>query len=313
MGKLESYSAASVFPSKLLHNKLFEDGKIKPLHIQIIPTNSCNLNCSFCSCSDRDKLRFLTIEQMKKIIDISAKRGTKAMTITGGGEPLMHLKLNELIDYAYEKGIQSGLVTNGVLLSRLKYHEGLTWCRISSSDDRTPAYESISKAIKINPKTDWAFSHVVTRKPDYSLIKGLVRFANECEFSHVRLVSDLFDLDNVPDMKDIKNKIKPLNDRLVIYQGRKDSSPGTSGCYISLLKPIISPEGVFPCCGAQYAIMGQPKDMVDAMKMGEVADLAKIIDNHKPFDGSKCEVCYYSQYNKALGKILDKPEHLEFV
>lgn len=318
----ESYTSASVFPSKLLHQKVIEDGKIIPMHLQISPTNACNLNCSFCSCGDRDKKKQLSLEQITEVIDVCAERGTKAITWTGGGSPLMHPKINEMLDYASSKGIQSSLVTNGILLNRLYPHNNLTWCRISSSDDRELSkikeeryMNRIKCAQKINPKTDFAFSYVLTKNPNYNLMGKLINFANKNNFTHVRIVSDLCDLDNVQPMDELKMKLKcdKIDDNKVIYQGRKDSTKGTKDCYISLLKPVICPEGIFGCCGIQYAIHGQPRDMIDKLKMGELKDLPKIIDKQKYFDGSVCDTCFYSEYNSALSKLKNRPEHLEFV
>lgn len=309
----ESYTSASTFPAKLLHTKAVEYNKVIPIHPQIYITNKCNLNCSFCSCSDRQKTLEMKSYEVKDVIDVLADRGAKAITFSGGGEPLLHPKVNEIINYAGSKGIEAGLVSNGIALNKLEYHDNLTWCRVSSSDRRVPSYDSILKAVNKNPETDWAFSHVVTARPDIKKIKDLVNFANLYNFTHIRLVSDLHDLDNVPEMQEIKKNLEGIDDSKVIYQGRKDSTRGIEDCYISLLKPVISPEGIFPCCGAQYAIKNQDRDMVDEMKMGEVKDLADILDNQKHFDGSICDVCFYSDYNSALKKLLNKPEHVNFV
>ena len=309
----ESYTAADTFPTKLLHLGVVKNGKIQPIHIQLTPTNACNLNCSFCSYSDRDKKKQIGYKQLEYILDVCADYGTKAMTITGGGEPLMYRKINELIDYAGLKEIDVGLVTNGTLLDRLDMHPNLTWCRISSSDDRDPKYGKIINALKVNPGTDWAFSHVVTRNPNYPIMKYLINFANEHNFTHVRLVSDLNDLENVPEISEIKKNLQPISDEKVIYQGRKNPTRGTKDCYISLLKPVIAPEGIFPCCGVVYAIHGQKKDSVDEMRMGKLNELESILKNQKHFDGSHCDKCYYSQYNSALKKLLNKPKHLKFV
>jgi len=311
--KIESYSAASIIPTKLFHINSIKKGKIKPLHIQLIPTNKCNLNCPFCSCGDRDRQKELTFEEIIKILDICAKYGTKAITVTGGGEPLFHPKINQIFRYAHKKGMQIGLVTNGTTLNRLQEHKNLTWCRISSADNRIPAYKIISAALKVNPHTDWAFSHVITNKPNYSIMRHLIKFANNYNFTHIRLVSDLCDLDNVPSMDEIKLNLSLVNDSKVIYQGRKESTRGTKKCYISLLKPVIAPEGIFGCCGAQYAIHGQKKDFIDKMKMGELSDLKNIFEQQKYFDGSICDICYYKSYNEILSKLLSKPDHLEFV
>jgi len=312
MVKESSYIAAGTIPTKLLHNEIVKDGKIVPIHLQLIPTNDCNLHCSFCSCEDSDRKKFLTLEGMMKVLDVAGDRGTKAVTITGGGEPLMHPQINEMISYARGRGIKVGLTTNGILLDRLGKHPNLTWARISSSDDRKPVYSKIEKAVKLNPDTDWAFAHVVTEKPRYDLIKGVVEFANEHNFSHVKLHPDLFNIDKVP-MDTVRKSLQDIDTSRVVYQNRENITRGVKDCYISLLKPMVAPEGVFPCCGAQYAIKGTKKDMVEQMKFGEIVDFGKILDAQIPFDGRKCDVCYYSLYNDALAKLKDKPEHKEFV
>ena len=308
----ESFTSASSFPSKLLHTNVVKDKKIIPKHIQIIPTNACNLNCNFCSCDDRDKKKKLSLEQMTEILDTFSEIGTKAVTITGGGEPLLHPQINEFIRYADKKGMECGLVTNGTTLKRLENHDNLTWCRISCSDDRKHDTEILEYGIKTNPNTDWAFSYVVTSNPDYSNINTLLGFANKWKFSHMRLVSDLFDLDNVPSMDEIKKNIH-LDDNLIIYQGRKDSTRGDKNCYISLLKPVICPEGLFPCCGSQYSIHGQKKDMVDKMRLCNLNEIKETYKSQKIFNGSICDICYYSEYNSAIEKLLIKPEHINFV
>ena len=76
----ESFTSASVFPTKLLHKKVVEDGKIIPIHPQIYVTNKCNLNCDFCSCCDRQKKLEMKFVEVIEVIDVLADRGTKAIT-----------------------------------------------------------------------------------------------------------------------------------------------------------------------------------------------------------------------------------------
>jgi len=313
MGIEESFTSASTFPTKMLHTQILNNkGNIIPYHIQLSPTNKCNLNCSFCSCNDVDRKKELTYNQIVNILDISANYGTKAVTITGGGEPLLHPQIDNIIKYTDKKGIECGLVTNGTMFENLDQHNNLTWGRISCSDDRKHDVDILEYGIKKNPNTDWSFSYVVTSNPNYSNINTLLGFANKWYFSHMRLVSDLFDLENVPDMNEIKKNIH-LDDSKIVYQGRKDSTLGTKDCFISLLKPVISPEGIFPCCGAQYAIHGQERKLINRLKMGNIEDLEIILQKQVPFDGSICDVCYYSQYNNAIKKKLNKPKHINFI
>ena len=159
-----SFTAADSIPLKVLldpHLVMHAKGKnrLLPIHIQILPTNKCNMNCSFCSCSSRDKDLEIDISLAKKIIDKCKKAGTKAVTITGGGEPLMYPYFAELLDYFHMNSIKIGLVTNGLLLHKIPKEtlDKITWCRISNDDHRTLSgkyREHLSLVVKRSSKVD---------------------------------------------------------------------------------------------------------------------------------------------------------------
>ena len=86
-----SYSAAGTLPIKiLLHDKLIQrirkEGKIMPIHVQLCPTNKCNLSCAFCSCSERDKKLELSYENIDEIMTKAKHCGCESVTITGDAE-----------------------------------------------------------------------------------------------------------------------------------------------------------------------------------------------------------------------------------
>jgi len=86
-----SYSAAGAFPIKvLLHDRLIQKirrkGKIMPIHVQLSPTNKCNLNCSFCSCSERDKKLELSYDEIDEIMTKAKACGCESVTITGDAQ-----------------------------------------------------------------------------------------------------------------------------------------------------------------------------------------------------------------------------------
>jgi hypothetical protein len=145
----------------------------------------------------------------------------------------------------------------------------------------------------------------------------MVLFANENDFSHVRIVSDILsDIDYSGGMFAIQKHLeeKGIDQSLVIYQNRSIWEKGTKNCYISLLKPVISADGkIYPCCGAQYAIKGEEGNLPDVMCMGGIEDFTKIFENNIPFNGSVCDKCYYTDYNKALDVLLNGINHKEFV
>jgi len=326
LSRRSSYTAASSYPIKVLldnelNKSIRDEGRIIPVHMQLSPTNRCNLNCSWCSCSERDKRIELPYERIKKLFDIGEELGTKATTITGGGEPTLHPQISEMIRYADERDIKGGLVSNGLLLDRVDTDalRRLTWTRISFGDYRKfdgRFKEQMMDAVERAPKVDWAFSYVLANKePNWDNLRDIVLFANRNDFTHVRFVSDLYNPD-VVDMDYVRNKLRAngIDDHLVIYQGRKDWTSGTPNCLISLLKPIIDAHGgVYPCCGVQYAEANPSRDFSKTMRMGDIEDLPRIYREQRFFDGSNCIKCYYKDYNDILTTLQAGVKHGRFV
>lgn len=318
-----SFTAADSLPLKLCaHLELVESlnqGIIKPIHAQLIPTNRCNFNCSFCSCGKRDKNTELPLSEIKGIITSLSELGCKAVTITGGGEPLMHPHINEIIHTLYNYDIEVGLVTNGMLLESLE-SAPVTWCRISCSDERgltTKLEKIINKAIDVNPLIDWSFSYVASTPDNFCVDKlaKIVNYANNNNFTHVRIVPDLLNISENQSMYSIEKELSEVvDDKLVIYQDRNIWETGVKDCFISLLKPVINADGyVFACCGQQYSREDFDLDMPKDMRMCHWTELGKLYYEQNVYDGSKCVRCYYNNYNELLSLLISKIQHRNFI
>jgi MoaA/NifB/PqqE/SkfB family radical SAM enzyme len=321
-----SYTAASVLPAKLVTNtelisEIQETKKIRPIHIQLNPTNVCNLDCPFCSCANRKKTEQLSYEYIMEIMKKAKDVGCESITITGGGEPTTHPDIEKIIQDTNKLGIEIGLVTNGTLLEKLSSDclDCITWIRISSGDHRefTLKYKnSLENAVSKGRNVDWAFSHVITKKPNYETLRKIIKFANDHVFTHVRIVTDLLDLEKVPSMEEVRHNLRMLgtDDNLVIYQGRKKYERGTKRCLISLLKPVITPDGkIVACCGWQYRKYPPSKDYDTNDALCDAIDIDKLYEDQAHFDGSSCSRCYYMDYNRALEILLSDMKHREFV
>jgi len=268
----------------------------------------------------------MEIEDIRRLAGLLGSLGCEAVTITGGGEPLMHPDFPGILRAFAENEIEIGLVSNALLFPHKIKEDGvldlLTWCRISISDDRPTLCEggelteAITYAVEMVPSVDWAFSYVVTAEFNPEKFMFSVDYANEHNFTHMRAVSDLFDLDNVPSMEEIHEACVyyGVDDDIVIYQGRKEYEHGAEDCLISLIKPVIDSSGrVFPCCGAQYALKEPTKNMPDELCMGTFDDLPKIIRKQKHFNGSVCHRCYYGDYNRTLFALQADIDHEKFI
>lgn len=316
-----SYIAASVFPVKVLKQAkdFYRGGKLYPLHPQISLTNKCNLACDFCSCVGVNRAEELDYIKAEQIMQGLYSFGAKALTITGGGEPTLYSRFDDFVKLIKDDlEMEIGMVTNGTTLAQMKNEtiRRWTWCRISLSDDRDmdSLLRQVREAVRRVPEVDWAFSYVVTPKFNLNKMAEAIREANDLDFTHVRLVSDLTDLNHVPDLGKIMLDLQEMgvDDSKVIYQGRKGSQRGAARCLISLIKPFVGTDGkVYPCCGIQYAINDLTLDFDERMCMG--GDIWNIYNKQQNFDGTICDVCYYGHYNDVLGKLTSPVNHEVFI
>ena len=86
----------------------------KKVYIEI--TSVCNLACSFCPPTERAK-GLIKVEQFNKILD-EIRPHTKYIYLHVKGEPLLHPRINQLLDAAHDKGFKVNITTNGTLIKK---------------------------------------------------------------------------------------------------------------------------------------------------------------------------------------------------
>lgn len=301
-----AFTSASTYPVKLLKHEIVSEisrtKRIIPIHVQLNPTNKCSLKCEYCSCANKDDHE-MPIEQAIDIVDRYYALGMRALTITGGGDPMCYPYINDLIAYCNSFDIEVGLVTNGVLLNRLERTSELTWCRISVDGRHLLSSDTINKIISM-PFMDWALSYVL-HPHDYANLTRAIIIANELEMTHIRVVDDILSKDESK-INHARSIVEAhgINTKRVIWQGRKDSTPGCKECRVGLIKPNIDAHGdVYPCCGVQFSKANPDKRFNPEYSLGN--DYEGIVEEQKIFDGTKCDVCYYCQYNAMLCSIIE--------
>lgn len=322
-----SYQAASSFPYKMVYSadvmeKLVQ-GVVLPFHVSLSPTNLCNRRCHFCSCADRKVTDQFSLDSIQELYKVLSYCGTRAITITGGGEPLLHRQINEII---MSCPFEMGLVTNGDALERLELPalNRLTWMRVSCGDD----FNNLSLLARVwdrainGGKPDWALSYVLSsEKINIENLLDHVRFTLSNGFSHIRIVNDIIDAS-----QDGRSALEASNfvlgalrsadllDERVIIQDRARPCSGVNPCLVSLLRPFIASDGqVYACCGLQYALGDDRRDLPREHSMGHWSELPEIIDSQRYFDGRVCKVCYYGAYNEALRVLTGPIAHGAFI
>jgi len=320
-----SYTSASgSLPIKVLMNEdlvcsITQNKVILPVHVQLNPTNRCNLKCDWCSCSNRDKKLEMSREEIEETMSKYRAMGCKSVTITGGGEPLLHRDITGVMCTIASMGIDIGVVTNGWLVNNLCDLDWdlATWVRVSLGDGREKEldsgeyWEGLSRLAERD--LDLSFSYVLTNKPDMKLIRKMINFANEHEITHIRMTTDIVQNSAIDTMGAVRDALsETMDDSRVIYQDRTTWTRGQEKCYISLLKPVVGADGkLYPCCGTQYFDESPSKNYAGCM--GSIEDIDDIFHEQRMYDGSRCKVCYYSSYNKLIGKLLSDVKHKRFV
>ncbi|HMG35758.1 MAG TPA: radical SAM protein [Blastocatellia bacterium] len=87
-----------------------------PILAHLIPIRRCNLSCKYCNEYD-DYSAPVRLETMQRRVELLADLGTTAITLSGG-EPLLHPKLESIIATVRKRGMLSGLISNGYLMTR---------------------------------------------------------------------------------------------------------------------------------------------------------------------------------------------------
>jgi len=95
-----------------------------PIRFDMALTFNCQNDCVHCYAGGPKQTKELTTNQWKQVIDKLHQIGVFILTFTGG-EPTLKEDLPELLVYAQQKGLVTGLITNGRKLANKSYVEKL--------------------------------------------------------------------------------------------------------------------------------------------------------------------------------------------
>lgn len=141
----------------------------KTVHLYI--TNECNLNCEKChyrnSSDPKEEISFNTI---KGLFKEWKQYGLTSIAI-GGGEPLLHPSITEIVDLGREMGFFMAVTTNGTELKEIKpnrihiSYDTLhpTWKNERLIQKAIDHYKSLECKVGIN--------HIIKNLPDLEYIK----------------------------------------------------------------------------------------------------------------------------------------------
>jgi MoaA/NifB/PqqE/SkfB family radical SAM enzyme len=89
-----------------------------PVHIELDLTDRCNVACYFCNQQDLRTKESIPLPKLTDLIDELAEGGLKSVRLSGGGDPLFHRDVLNVMDHLASRNvIVDNLTTNGVALT----------------------------------------------------------------------------------------------------------------------------------------------------------------------------------------------------
>lgn len=356
MEKATPYSSLKVFAHGQILNSIEEGKRTAPIYIRIKPTNYCNHKCYYCSYADKELgLRDLVNSQdqipwakMQEIISDIKDIGVKAVTFSGGGEPLVYPYITETMKKVLDAGIDLSIISNGQLLygERAEILKDAKWVRISfdSADAETYARvrqlpreafdevcSNISQFARIkNRKCELGINFVINHE-NFEQIYNMAKMVKDLGVNHIkytaRVTKDLFiyhesfkeiTIDQIRRAKaelesaefKIINKYEGDFDSALVFQRCYDK------CYINQIFTVIAADSkVYFCHDKAYVKEGVVGDLHD-QSFKELWFSQDVINRYRNFN-PKCECthhCVYDDRNELLNTFfsLDR-NHINFI
>lgn len=349
------YSELKIFYHQELLHSLMCGERCKPVYIRIKPTNRCNHDCSYChyrhSYVDLDEYNpsdEIPRDKMMEIIDDMADIGVKAVTFTGGGEPLIYPYIEEAMEKILDAGIDLSIITNGSMLQGRKAEllAKAKWVRISVESINDDMYcrirgikqhsfdmlcNNIENFSKIKDRSCEFGINVVVGKDNYREVRRIAELMKKLGVNHVKFSPMI-----VTATKEYHKEFKELvseelaalqselncdNFRVIdLYTGDFENSVvferGYTKCFRKEFECVIAANSkVYYCQDNAYMSKGMVCDLSKvSFKQGWYSD--EVTKKFANFDAKTVctHNCVYDSRNELIGSFVNMDlNHINFI
>lgn len=345
------YSNLKIFAHADKLNQIKEGKRIAPLYIRIKPTNYCNHKCYYCSYADSElglrdsvcKKDQISWEKMQEIIKDMKDMGVKAVTFSGGGEPLVYPYIVQTMKNILEAGIELSIITNGQLLKGEKAEilANAKWVRIScdSADAETYAKirkidktafnelcENIKNFVKIKKEyCEFGINFVINHE-NANQVYEMAKLMKSLGVNHIkfaaRITKDLFEYHKsfkelvIKQLHQAQQELEDSKFKIINkYEGDFDSAMlferKYHKCYIqNLVTTIAADSKVYFCHDKAYVSSGIVGDLMHK-SFKEMWYSAEVVKRYQEFDAMKeCNHhCVYDDRNLLLDTLYSLDEN----
>lgn len=319
-----------------------------PVHVQLVLSDLCNADCSFCSYRMSNGLsnelfpdgkrknpnRMIASDKAREIIDDCATLGVKGLQFTGGGEPTMHPDHLEMFARAQGHGISTALVTNGVNLDPSnRAVRAMSWVRVSVDSGTPKMYASTRRVSEKHWHRAWenisalaesctgivSVGFVITNE-NFRELPAAAEVAQAAGVANIR-VGAVFSTDGTSYYGDRLSEI-----RGVIASAKAEFGDLIVDLFDRRIADLNAGSPTDALCGYQHLSTYIGGDLgvyrccnTAYTRAGKVADLhgmrfAEVFDKPVvPFDARSCRHCQFRGQNQVISALVKRPTHAEFV
>lgn len=218
----------------------------------VAPEGSCNLSCPYCSVKKRVKGFRIELSVIKDYIEKLMTRGLKAVILTGGGEPTLYPKINELLCWLKDKGLKVAMITNGTMTDRVEVWDMFSWVRVSITFFDDWQQRITLPTDKLPDDCMIGGSLVYDQGYDLSQLKSVGVVADKIGAKYIRVLPNcLYVHQELMDWHEKIDKIlDQLQDKRFFHQHKVHHAPSCATCHQSYFRPYLSEVNggtVYPC------------------------------------------------------------------
>lgn len=296
---------------KLLHHldrlQLAQKGIFKPIMLELAPTNKCDLNCVFCSVANRDLSKELSLDDIINAVKTFKHLGLLSVELTGGGDPLCHPNIGEIINKLSDMNLKLGLITNGLRLNKALTQQQLQnfeWIRISLNS--LDYLEELDFKIPSEPTLGFSYVWNTLSTPDK--LDQVSEYAQKYNAQYIRVVGDCLSTERIDKAR---KEIAPLMHKYPHFFFSMKGYDKPKECWLGYFRPFLNADGYIYRCSANPLINRKFHPHFRMCDYSQIISFWK--KPVKPFPTDKCGLCFFKEQNDLLSSVINPVEHPNFI
>lgn len=266
------------------------------------------MKCIHCCFKNRkDKNLSMPLEMYKSGMSQFHKLGTRAVEITGGGDPTLYEYINEILEFLHSLSFHIGVNTNGLEAKRVDLWKLCDWVRISMNV--FDYYEDIDISHIRNSGTKISTCYIWNQLSTFEILEKVVRWSNENKIP-CRIAPDcIIPLEKI-DMSletifEMLNQFKN-NEYVFLSDFNISTTRHNQNCFVHMIKPCFYTDGnVYACPSAELAY--EHDSQIQAKT--KICSWENILDFYTSSEATKpktidCSYCKYAKQQILLEETL---------